>query len=335
MLNFDLLRQLTEAQGVPGREERVRELVRAQLAPLADDIRTDALGNVIARRRGTGPKVMMAAHMDEIGFLVRHVDDKGFLRLEPVGGFDPKTLVAQRVVVHADQGDLPGLLGAKPVHILSEEERKGPVELKHLFVDLGLPGERVRAHPRFKRPGNLVSCKALDDRVGVFVMLEALRKLHSPRADVYAVATVQEEVGLRGARTSAFGVAPDIGVALDVTVAADVPGSAEDEYVTALGKGAAIKVKDSSHISHPGLVKAFKRLAREAEIPCQLELLPKGGTDAAGLQLARDGAAAITLSIPTRYLHSVVEASHVEDIQACIDLLARFLATAHEVDLTL
>jgi len=183
--------------------------------------------------------------------------------------------------------------------------------------------------------GQLASQPAEHDRVGVFVMLEALRKLHSPRADVYAVATVQEEVGLRGARTSAFGVAPDIGVALDVTVAADVPGSAEDEYVTALGKGAAIKVKDSSHISHPGLVKAFKRLAREAEIPCQLELLPKGGTDAAGLQLARDGAAAITLSIPTRYLHSVVEASHVEDIQACIDLLARFLATAHEVDLTL
>ncbi len=345
MLNLDLLKKLTEAQGVPSREERVRKLVRAQLESLTDEQHVDALGNVIARRRGNGPKVMLAAHMDEIGFLVRHVDERGFLRLEPVGGFDPKTLVAQRVIVHTEGNDLPGLVGTKPVHALTDEERKKPLELKHLFVDLGLPGERVKAQvdlgdfvtleQRFKRIGDLVSCKALDDRVGLFVMLEAMRKCRGTNADVYAVATVQEEVGLRGAHTSAFGVAPDIGVALDVTVAADVPGSSEDEYVTRLGQGAAIKVKDGSHISHPGLVRAFRRLAREAEIPHQLELLPKGGTDAAGLQLARDGAAAITLSIPTRYLHSVVEASHVRDIEACIDLLARFLEAADQLDLTL
>lgn len=344
-MNLNLLQRLTEAQGVPGREERVRRLVIEELSPLTDEITVDALGNVIAHKRGTGPKVMIAAHLDEIGFLVRHVDDQGFLRLEPLGGFDPKTLVAQRVTVHTETEDLTGVIGTTPVHVLTEEERKKPLELKALFVDLGLEPEQVKAKVQigdfvtleqtFKRMGDLVTAKAIDDRVGVFVMIEALRALQDHQADIYAVATVQEEVGLRGARVSAFGVAPDIGIALDVTVAADVPGSKDFDRVTRLGHGVAIKIKDSSHISHPKLVRALQHLARERKILHQMEILPRGGTDAAGLQLARDGAAAITLSIPTRYLHSVVEAAHLKDIQACIDLLTAFLQVAHTQDLTL
>ncbi len=345
---MELLKKLCEAHGVPGREEAVRELVMSELRGVCDEIRTDALGNVIALKRGSGrgPKVMLAAHMDEIGFLVSHIDEKsGFLRIDPVGGFDPRVLMAQRVIVHTESGDLIGIIGSKPPHILTEEERKKPLELKDLFIDLGLPADEVKKRVSigdfvtlqqdFTEVGNLVSCKALDDRVGVYVMIEAVRKTKKHVCDIYAVATTQEEVGVRGARVSSFNVAPDIGVALDVTVASDVPGVGEHEHVTKLGAGVAIKIKDSLSISNPKLVRTMRQIAEQKKIKYQLEILPRGGTDAGAIQMTREGVAAITLSIPTRYLHSVVEAAHKDDIHAAIDLLAAFLEVAHEGDYTL
>jgi endoglucanase len=345
---MELLKKLCEAHGVPGREEAVRTLVVSELKKICDEIRTDALGNVIALKKGNGrgPKVMLAAHMDEIGFLVSHIDEKaGFLRIDPVGGFDPRVLMAQRVIVHTDKGDLIGIIGSKPPHILTEEERKKPLELKDLFIDLGLPAEEVKKRVSigdfitlqqdFADVGNLVSCKALDDRVGVYVMIEAVKRAKKHVCDIYAVATTQEEVGVRGARVSSFNIAPDIGVALDVTVASDVPGAGEHEHVTKLGAGVAIKIKDSLSISNPKLVRRMRQLAEKKKIKCQMEILPRGGTDAGAIQMTREGVAAITLSIPTRYLHSVVEAVHKDDIQAAVDLLAAFLETAHEADYSL
>jgi putative aminopeptidase FrvX len=345
---MELLKKLCEAHGVPGREEVVRELVMSELRGICDEIRTDALGNVIALKKGSGrgPKVMLAAHMDEIGFLVSHIDEKsGFLRIDPVGGFDPRVLMAQRVVVHTENGDLIGIIGSKPPHILTEEERKKPLELKDLFIDLGLPADEVKKRVSigdfitlqqdFTEVGNLVSCKALDDRVGVYVMIEAVKKAKKHVCDIYAVATTQEEVGVRGARVSSFNIAPDVGVALDVTVASDVPGVGEHEHVTKLGAGVAIKIKDSLSISNPKLVRTMRQIAEQKNIKYQLEILPRGGTDAGAIQMTREGVAAITLSIPTRYLHSVVEAAHKDDIQAAIDLLAAFLEVAHEGDYTL
>ncbi|MCX7014289.1 MAG: M42 family metallopeptidase [Candidatus Sumerlaeota bacterium] len=344
-MNLELLKELTEATGVPSREERVRSIVARELKPLCDEVSIDALGNVIGHKKGNGLRLMLAAHMDEIGFLVNHVEDEGFLRIDPVGGFDPKTLIAQRVTVHTDSGDLPGIIGTKPVHILTDEERKKPVELSALFVDLGLPADKVKKKVRlgdfvtleqdFKQVGDLVSCKAMDDRVGVFVMIEALRKLKRPKADIYAVATVQEEVGLRGAKASAFTIHPDVGIALDVTVASDVPGAKKQEHCTRLGGGAAIKIRDSSSIAHPKIVRALRGLAEKKKIPHQMEILSRGGTDAGPMQLERGGAAVGAISIPTRYLHSVVEAAHRKDIQACVDLLAAFIEIAHEVDYSL
>jgi putative aminopeptidase FrvX len=343
---MELLKRLSETPGIPGREEAMRVIVREALTGHVDEISVDRLGNVIAHRKGIGPKVAVAAHMDEIGFLVSHVDDEtGFLRIDPVGGFDPRTLIAQRVAVHARGGAKYGLIGTKPVHILTEEERKKVPEMKDLFVDIGLSGKEAKEQVRVGDPvtlaqtfadvGNLVTGKALDDRLGVYVGIEAVRRLGKHKADVYFIATVQEEVGLRGARTSAFAVAPDIGVALDVTIACDIPGVPAHEQVTRLGKGVAIKVKDSLSISHPGLVQFLANLAEERKIPYQLEILPRGGTDAGAIQPAREGVAVVTISIPTRYVHTVVETAHKNDIEAAINLLVAFLETCHEADLQL
>lgn len=346
-MTMELLKRLSEVAGVPGREEAVRQIVLQELKTLTDETKSDILGNVIALKKGRGgPKVMLAAHMDEIGFLVSHVDEKtGFLKIDPMGGFDPRVLLARRVVVHTDSGDLVGTIGSKPVHLLSEEERKQPLEIKDLFIDLGLPSEKVKKRVQvgdfvtlrqdFVEMGELVSGKALDDRVGVYVMIEAVRRVKRHKADIYAVATTQEEVGVRGARVSSYGISPDIGIALDVTVAGDVPGAQETEHVTKLGKGVAIKIKDSLSISNPKLVRRFRQIAERRKIPYQLEILPRGGTDAGAMQLTREGVAAVTISIPTRYLHSVVECAHKRDIEAAIKLLAAFLEEASEEDYSL
>lgn len=343
---MELLKRLSETPGIPGREEAIRVIVREALTAHADEITVDCLGNVIAHMKGVGPKVAVAAHMDEIGFLVSHVDEEtGFLRIEPLGGFDPRTLIARRVTVHAKRGATSGLIGTKPVHALTEEERKKVPEMKDLFVDIGLSGKEAKERVRvgdpvtlvqtFTEVGHLITGKALDDRLGIYVGIEAVRRLGKHKADVYFVATVQEEVGLRGARTSAFAVAPDIGVALDVTPSCDIPGVSAHEQVTRLGKGAAIKVKDSASISHPGLVQSLVNLAEERKIPYQLEILPRGGTDAGAIQPAREGVAVVTISIPTRYVHTVVETAHKEDIEAAINLLVAFLETCHQADLRL
>ena len=336
-VNLELLKQICETPGIAGREDRVRAVVVDALRPLVDDLRVDALGSVVGTKRGDGPRVMLAAHMDEIGFFVSHIDDNGFLRLQQVGGFDARTLVAQRVLVHGFAGSiLRGALqpGSKPIHLLDRDEIK-PVKLEELFVDVGLPVEHVRAQVELgdivtldrelEEAGNCVMSKALDDRIGLFVMIEALRAMGQSNAEVVAVATTQEEVGLRGAQTSAFEVQPDIAVALDTTLALDVPGLPAELAVTRLGSGVAIKVMDSSHIANPALLRHLRDLAEANEVPYQLEILPRGGTDAGSMQRARGGAAAVTLSIPSRYVHTVNEMANREDIAAAITLLARFL----------
>lgn len=345
-LNFDLLKQLCETPGIPGREEQMRRLVIEELKPLVDTIEADTMGNIIGFKKGTtgGPRVMIAAHMDEIGFMVKHIDEKGFLRLLPLGGWDPRTMVAQRVLVQGFSGQsLRGTLmpAAKPIHLLSAEELNKPPKIEEFYVDLGLPGDKVKELVELgdmvtmdrtcERVGNTVVSKTLDNRLSVFIMIEAMRQLKSKslKANILAVATTQEEVGLRGAITAAYALQPDIGLALDVTLANDFPGPPEQDQVTQLGNGAAIKIVDGSLICHPKLVKHFRDIADEKKIKYQMELLPRGGTDAGGIQRSRGGVPSFTLSIPTRYIHSVNEMAHVDDIQAAIDLLAAYLPEAH------
>lgn len=345
-LNFGLLKRLCETPGIPGREEQMRRLVAAEMRPLTDTLEADAMGNVIGYKKGAegGPRVMIAAHIDEIGFMVKHIDDKGFIRLNPIGGWDPRTMFAQRVLVHGFAGQtLRGALmpAARPIHLLTAEEASKPPKIEEFFVDLGLPADKVKAliepgdmvtmDRTAEQVGDFIMSKTLDDRVCVFVMLEALRLLKDKpvKANIYAVATTQEEVGLRGATTAAFALQPDIGIALDVTLANDYPGPADHEKITQLGHGAAIKISDSSLICHPKLVRHFRDIAEAKGIKHQLEILPRGGTDAGGIQRSRGGVPSFTLSIPTRYIHTVNESAHVEDIQAAIDLLAAYLEDAH------
>jgi putative aminopeptidase FrvX len=345
-LNFDLLKRLCETPGVSGSEDPMRKLVAEEMRPLVDTLEADVMGNLIGLKKGAsdGPRVMIASHVDEIGFRVRFIDDKGFLRLLPVGGWDPRTMVAQRVLVHGFAGQsLRGTLmpGAKPPHLLTTEEANKPPKLEEFFVDLGLPADRVKELVEVgdmvtmdrtcERIGDTVVSKTLDNRLSVFVMIEALRRLrgNSLKANILAVATTQEEVGLRGATTAAYALQPDIGLALDVTLAVDIPGTPEADRVTQLGYGTAIKISDSSLICHPKLVRHFRDIAQARGIKYQLEMLPRGGTDAGGIQRSRGGVPSFTLSTPTRYIHTVNEMAHVDDIQAGIDLLAAYLEEAH------
>jgi putative aminopeptidase FrvX len=342
-MNEALLKELCEARGVPGREENIRRIVRRELTGLCDDMRVDAMGNLYATRKGPrAEKVMVAAHMDEIGFIIKYIDDKGFLRLQPLGGFDPRQLFAQRVLVsRLDGGMSPGVLcyATKPPHLLTKPD-KNEAEIEQFFVDTGLPAERVKAEFEiggmvtldrgFSPCGDTYVAKSLDNRVGVFVMIEALRKLSAHQFTIVAVATTQEEIGLRGATTAAFQVQPEIGIGLDTTIAADYPGSSDDARVTALGQGVGIKIMDGSLVSHPLLVQHIRGLAKDHGIPHQMEILPRGGTDGGALQRAAAGCAGITLSVPTRYIHTVNEMVHRRDVQAAIDLLALYLERAHE-----
>lgn len=346
-IDIDFLSAICKAPGAPGFEKEIRKLVLKELeeGKLADDVRIDAMGNVIALKKGKLPekKAMAAAHMDEIGFIVTHIDDQGFLRFNPLGGFDPKTLSSQRVIVHGKK-DIVGVMGSKPIHIMSPEERNKAPKLENYFIDLGLPVKKVKSLINIGDPvtrereliemGDCVNAKSLDNRVSVFVLLEMLRKLkksrRKPAYDFYAVFTVQEEVGLRGASASALEIQPDFGFGLDTTIAYDVPGSQPQERVTSLGDGAGIKIMDSSTICDYRMVEFLKSTAKAKKIKWQPEILKAGGTDTAGLQrMSPGGSIAGAISIPTRHIHQVIEMSHQKDIEACINLLT---AAACEID---
>jgi endoglucanase len=333
-MNLSLLKLICETPGAPGYEHRVREVVLKELKGLADEVSIDKMGNVTAVRRGRErKKVMAAAHMDEIGFIVTHIDEKGFLRFHTLGGFDPKTLTAQRVIVHGKE-DLIGVMGSKPVHLMSPEERNKAPQIQDFFIDLGLPAKKVEKLVAVGNPvtrqreliemGNCVNCKSIDNRVSVFILLEALRKMKGNLPyDFYAAFTVQEEVGLRGAAVAAHHIEPDFGINIDTTIAFDTPGARPHEKVTELGKGAGIKIMDSSTICDTRMVDFLRKTADKHKIKWQSEILPAGGTDTAGLQRnGKTGAIAGGISIPTRHIHQVIEMADKSDIQASIDLLS-------------
>lgn len=342
MINVSLLKDICKVPGAPGFEKPIRDRILKELDGLADEVEVDNMGNVYAIRRAKAgvenpSRVMSAAHMDEIGFIVKHIDDNGFVRFHTLGGFDPKTLTAQRVIIHGRE-EVIGVMGSKPIHVMTPEERNKVAKITDYFIDLGLPKEEVDKRIAIGDPitrerdliemGECVNCKSIDNRVSVFVLLEALRALKGQDLDVdfYAVFTVQEEVGIRGANVAAHRVNPDFAIALDTTIAYDLPGAAAHEKVTELGKGAAIKVLDGMTICDYRMVAFMKQTADAKAIPWQPEILTAGGTDTAGLQrMGKNGSIAGAISIPTRHLHQVIEMAHKQDIQHCIDLLCACL----------
>jgi endoglucanase len=334
MINIPLLKKICEIPGAPGFEQRIREFVIREVTPLVDEVTIDNMGSIIALKKGReAKKVMVAAHLDEISFIVTHVDDDGFLRIHPLGGFDPKTLTAQRVLVHGRE-DLIGVMGSKPIHIMKQEERNKAPKLEDYFVDVGMEkkevekivavGDPVTRERELVEIGDCVNGKSIDNRVSVFILIEALRELQEQETpyDVYGVFTVQEEVGMRGAISAAHRLDPHFGIALDTTIAFDVPGAQPHEMVSRLGKGAAIKILDGSVISDYRMVNYLKNLAGKNDIKWQAEILPAGGTDTMGIQrYGKHGAISGAISIPTRHIHSVIEMAHKEDIRNAIELL--------------
>lgn len=335
-MNLNLLKTICETPGAPGFEDRIREVVLKEIESLADEIHVDNMGNVTALRKGrSNKKVMIAAHMDEIGFIVTHIDDNGFIRFHTLGGFDPKTLTAQRVLIHGKE-DVIGAMGCKPLHIMSAEERNKVLKTTDYFIDTGMSKEEVEKLIEVGNPitrqrelvemGNSISCKSIDNRISVYILIEALKRLKDPAHDVYAVFTVQEEIGIRGANVSALRIGPDFGIGLDTTIAFDTPGSSSHERITSLGKGAGIKIMDSMTVCDPRMVQFMKDQAEANKINWQPEILTGGGTDTAGIQrMTAGGSIAGAISIPTRHIHTVVEMADKNDIEAATALLTACL----------
>ena len=324
------LEKLSNACGVTGRESEVRELMIRLMTPYADEIVVDKLENVIAIKKGKSgaPKIMLAAHMDEVGLMVKTITKDGFLQFAKMGGIDDRILPAQKVTVFSRKGQFPGIIGSKPPHIQKEEERKKVLASDELFIDVGAEtkeaalelgisvgdpvGFDVKYTPLAK---DVVIGKAFDNRAGCATMVETLKLTEKTDYTIYAVGTVQEEVGLRGAGAAAFGVDPELAIALDVTIAGDTPGIREFDTTVKMGKGAALTISDSGLITPPKILRWLLDTAEEEKIPFQIETGLMGSTDAARISLTRQGIPCGNISIPTRYIHSPVGMLSLKDIE--------------------
>ena len=334
-----LLKKLCETPAIPGREQAVIDIMVSELKKTTDKVTVDVTGNVIGFKKGNkkkAKKIMIAGHMDEIGFVVSHIDDKGFIRFAHRGGHVPRVLISQRVKIIGKKEIIGVVEGAPPFISDKPEDRKKAPDLNKLFISTGLEkkelektvqiGDIVVLDRGFMVQGNICISKALDNRIGCYAVIETMKRLKNTNldVDVYAVGTTQEEVGVRGSLGAGVNIEPDIGIAVDVTAAFDTPGVEDHMKITALGKGVAIKINDQGSISNHGIVDFFKKLAKKNKIDYQLEILPFGGTDAAGIQ--RSGKSAVgTLSIPTRFVHSPNEMFHRNDLEAAIKLLVEFI----------
>lgn len=338
-----MLKRLTDAKGVPGNEGEVRELMREYITPYADEVTTDGIGSLIAKKIGKedGPKIVISGHLDEVGFMVTRIDSKGFLWFQPLGGWWSQVLLAQRVTVVTKTGELTGIIGSKPPHILTPEARKKPVDLKDMFIDIGAssekeakewgvrPGDMVVPYFEFTVMNNekLLLAKAWDNRIGCAIAIDVLKQLDGMNHPniVYGVGAVQEEVGFRGAKTSTSLIKPDIGFAVDVGTAGDTPGISDRESQGKLGDGPQIILYDASMISHKGLRDLVVHTAEEFNIPYQYESIPGGGTDAGAIHLTANGVPALAITISTRYIHSHAAMLNRDDYEHTVKLLVEVI----------
>jgi len=321
----ELIKKLTEAYGPSGREEEIKDIIKELVKPLADEITEDSLGNLIVRKKGPGKKIMAAAHMDELGLIVTFIDENGFLRFSNVGGISPHILLGERVVF---PDGTAGTIGCEKLENIKD------LKFSKLYIDIGVSEKRqaeekvkigdIAVYQRtFSDLGERILSKALDDRVGCAVLVQTLKEIEKPQNDIYFVFTVQEEVGVRGARTSAYKINPDYGLAVDVTRTGDTPES--ETMAVSLGKGPTVKVKDTLIISHPKVKKIMVETAEKNNIPYQLEVLERGGTDSGAIQLTREGVPSGVMSIPCRYIHTPSEMVDFNDVLNGVKLLKNIL----------
>jgi endoglucanase len=337
-----LLEELTNAPGISGQESAVRAIVARELRAMGAAVSTDGLGSVIGEFQGpaVAPRIMLAAHMDELGLMVKYVTADGFVKFLPIGGWFDQALIDKRWIIHSDKGPVPAISGIKTVHISSPADRSRVFPRDELFLDVGArnkadaeamgirPGQMITPDSRFARLGDGVYvAKAFDDRLGVAVMLEAVRRLSSTQraAHIFAVGTVQEEIGLRGAKTSSQVVKPDLGISVEVGVAGDYPGVGPDQAQEKLGGGPGIFLHDSSMLPNAKLRDFFFRVAKEKGIPLQPELLTGYGEDGAEMQKWSTGTPVVNFTVPVRYLHSFNGVIRRDDFERAVDLLVEVL----------
>ncbi|OHR63827.1 peptidase M28 [Bacillus sp. HMSC76G11] len=345
---LQMLKDLTDAKGIPGNEREPREVMKKYITAYADEVTTDGLGSLIAKKTGKegGPKIMVAGHLDEVGFMVTKIDDKGFLRFQPVGGWWSQVMLAQRVTICTKKGDVTGVIGSKPPHILPPEARKKPVDIKDMFIDIGassreealefgvLPGDQIVPYFEFTVMNNdkMLLAKAWDNRIGCAIAIDVLKGLKD--ADhpnvVYGVGTIQEEVGLRGARTSAHVIQPDIGFGVDVGIAGDTPGITEKEASSKMGEGPQIILYDASMVSHKGLRDFVVGVADELSIPYQFDAIAGGGTDSGAIHMTANGVPALSITIATRYIHSHAAMLHRDDYENAVKLITEVIKRLDE-----
>ncbi|MBQ6813075.1 MAG: M42 family metallopeptidase [Methanobrevibacter sp.] len=333
-----LVEELCMTPGISGFEENIAEIIKRELKDVADTIETDPMGNVIATKKGSskkGPTVMLASHMDEIGLMVRYIDDNGYLRFSTIGGINDQMLMNQTVVIHTKNGDVTGVIGSKPPHVTKPEERKKVVPFDEMFIDIGAKdkeqaeemvtiGDPITFKTWFEAfPNNLVMCKALDNRLGCYVMMEVMKRVDS-KATVYGVGTTQEEVGLKGAKVTSFKLNPDMAFALDVTLSGDHPGIKPDEAPVVIGKGPAVILIDASGrgiITPKSIRDLLIGTGEKNDIPFQLEVSDGGTTDGTAIHLTREGIPTGVLSVPTRYIHTTVSVASMDDVENTIELI--------------
>lgn len=334
----ELLKKLSNAHGISGYETTVASVIKEEVKPYVDEIKTDKMGNLICVKKGDDFKIMLAAHMDEIGLMVQYIDEKGFLRFVAVGGWYNPVLVAQRVLVHGRKGIIHGVLGNKPPHVMDEADRKKPIELADLFIDVGAKsqeeaealgievGTPITIDREYtKLSGTVVSGKAFDNRIGCTMLISALKEMKTKHT-VYAVFTVQEEVGLKGAKTSAYSINPDIAIATDVTIPGDSPGIERRKAPVFMGEGPVIVMVSASgrgHLADPRVVDWLKKAAEKNNIKYQIEVGDGGNTDATAINFERGGIPSVPVSVAARYIHSPVEVADLKDIEQGALLLSK------------
>jgi len=338
---MNLLDELCRASGVSGFEKEVGSLMKEQLSKTCDKVEEDSFGNIISRKGEGDAKIMLAAHMDEIGLMVKHINDKGFISFIKIGGIDDRVLLNQRVIIKSKKGDVKGIIGSKPPHLQKEEERKKVIKHDEMFIDIGA-ADKKKAEKKVEVGDPIVFeanygmleqkifyGKSVDNRLGCYVLLKVMEKLpKNIKATVYGVATAQEEVGLKGARVSAFKLEPDYALAIDTTIAGDTPQIKENESCLMLGKGPSITITEASGrgvVTHPKLRKLLTQTAQKHKIPYQTDVLEGGMTDAAIIYMTRAGVPSGVISIPCRYIHSSSGVFSIDDVDNSIKLIVNTL----------